>query len=123
MTLRRRLFCGSLLAAGLVWPAAVRADGGWFGCCKHWLHIDNCATIPPGALPAPLGTYVNAFINTQETNAEADDFVIYKNMWYRGGTALGPLGRYQLDLIARRLPTTPFPVVIATSKNDELDEA
>jgi hypothetical protein len=85
--------------------------------------VDNCATIPRGALPAPPGTYVNRFIDVQDTLAETDDFVIYKHMWLRNGTTLGPLGRYQLDMIAKRLPTVPFPVVVATSKNDELDEA
>lgn len=124
MTLKRLLLCGWLVGAGLAWNGAALADGkGCGGWCGHWLCVDNCATIPPGALPAPLGTYVNAFIKVQESNAEADDFVIYKNMWYRGGKELGPFGKYQLDLIAKRLPTTPFPVVIATSKNDELDEA
>src|SRR5260370_3298413 len=84
---------------------------------------DNCANIPKGAQPAPNGTYVNKFIEVQSNLAEADDFVFYKHMWFMGGTTLGPLGRYQLDLMARRLPNEPFPVVIETSKNDAVDEA
>lgn len=124
MTHKVRLIQTGLLGVALAWPASAGAGDKWWGCgCKSWFHIDNCATIPPGAQPAPVGTYVNQFIKVQDTNAEADDFVLYKHMWYMGGTTLGPLGRYQLDLISKRLGSTPFPVVIATSKNDELDEA
>jgi hypothetical protein len=114
------------------WPAAVLGLGAfaWNGpasagdwqAFKHNVHIDNCATIPRGAQPAPAGTYINKYIQVQETKAELDDFVFYKHMWYRGGTELGPLGRYQLDLMSARLAETPFPVVIETSKNEKLDE-
>ena len=82
------------------------------------VHLGN-----PYAGGAATGTYINKIIQIQDSKAEMDDFVIYKHMWYMGGTQLGPLGRYQLDLIAKRLPTVPFPVVVATSKNDGLDEA
>src|SRR5262249_40280429 len=59
----------------------------------------------------------------QAGKAESDDFVLYNHMWCKGGTDLGPLGRYQLELMAKRLPTVPFPVVIATSKDAALDQA
>jgi hypothetical protein len=114
---RRKLLAGCLLGASLAWPA-----GGWAGDRLYQWSVDNCATIPKGAQPAPLGTYVNRWIDLQQTKAESDDFVLYKHMWYHGGTTLGPLGMYQLDLISRRLPGVPFPVVIETSKNDKLDE-
>jgi hypothetical protein len=108
-----RSLAGWLLAAGLACPSALMAGGR----C-----IDNCATIPKGAQPAPPGTYINQFIAVQAGKAETDDFVLYKHMWYRAGIELGPLGRFQLGLIARRLPSVPFPVVIETSGNAELDE-
>lgn len=118
MSRKTRWLRGCLLGLGLALPSAAWAgDRDW-----SWFRVNNCATIPPGAQPAPPGTYVNRFIAVQAAIAETDDFVIYKHMWYRGGTELGPLGRYQLDLITRRLPTVPFPVVIETSKNDSLDE-
>jgi hypothetical protein len=97
---------------------------GFFG--KGWnspLCIDNCAQIPRRAQPAPSGTYVNRWTFLQEQKAELDDFVFYQNMWYRGGTELGPMGRYYLDMVSNRLPRTPFPVVIETSRDDKLDEA
>jgi hypothetical protein len=122
MTRKSRFIHGALVGAALAsWGQAQAGDGcGW--CKQHWLRVDNCATIPKGAQPAPVGTYVHMFMKIQETNAEADDFVIYKHMWYKGGTELGPMGRYQLEQICRRLPTVPFPVVVATSQNDHLDE-
>lgn len=124
MTPTLRCVHGVVLGAALAVPqVSLAGEGfrGWSG--GHWLRMDNCATIPKGAQPAPPGTYVNLFIKVQETNAETDDFVIHKHMWYKGGTELGPMGRYQLDQIVRRLPEVPFPVVIATSANDALDEA
>src|SRR5262245_41595317 len=118
MTLKWTLIGGCLLGASLALPAPAQAgDGG-----GAWWRVNNCASIPKGAQPAPLGTYVNKFIEIQSGIAEADDFVLYKHMWYRAGTELGPLGRYQLDLISRRLANVPFPVVIETSKNDNLDQ-
>src|SRR5262245_4852589 len=119
MTLKWTQLPGCLLAVGLtLLPTAARAGEK----NNRWYCTDNCAVIPKGAQPAPLGTYVNKFIEIQTGIAEADDFVLYKHMWYRAGTELGPLGRYQLDLITRRLPNVPFPVVIETSKNDNLDQ-
>jgi hypothetical protein len=129
---------GCLLAATLAVTGTVRAQGcgpggcgygpgGYGGYGSHatpcpWL-IDNCAQIPRIAQPAPAGTYVNRWFFLQDQKAELDDFVIYQNMWHRGGTELGPMGRYYLDLIANRLPRTPFPIVIETSLDDRLDEA
>jgi hypothetical protein len=145
MTPRRKWLAGWLLATGpWLLASGLAGAGDWFprwhatqsdgddgGCssCKgahgqHCpnLHIDNCASIPGAAQPAPPGFYINNYIRVQETKAELDDFVIYKHMWYRGGTELGPLGRYQLDMITARIASAPFPVVIETSKNDRLDE-
>ncbi|HKI37701.1 MAG TPA: hypothetical protein VKA46_37965 [Gemmataceae bacterium] len=129
---------GGLLAATFAATGAVHAQGCGFSCgvggpdmgpgCGSqgrpcpWI-IDNCAQIPRRAQPAPAGTYVNRWLFLQEQKAELDDFVFYQNMWFRGGTELGPMGRYYLDLIANRLPHTPFPVVIETSRDDRLDEA
>jgi hypothetical protein len=87
------------------------------------LAVDNCSSIPPGAIPAPVGTYLHKFIDLQAAKAEADDFVIYNYEWYLGGRDLGPFGRYHLNEIARRLPSVPFPVVVEPSLDVELNEA
>src|SRR6266849_1544325 len=118
MTLKRILVPGCLLGASLA--LAATAQGGDKN--DRWYCVNNCANIPTGAQPAPPGTYINKFIEIQAGIAEADDFVLYKHMWFKAGTELGPLGRYQLDLISRRLARVPFPVVVETSMNDGLDQ-
>ncbi len=128
---------GGLLAATLAVTGTARAQGcptcglggpdggagfGWgygnHGPCP-W-YIDNCAQIPRRAQPAPSGTYTNRWAFLQDQKAELDDFVIYQNMWFRGGTELGPMGRYYLDLIAnrieRRSPLWPSPILWALPK-------
>lgn len=77
-----------------------------------WPHIDNCATITKGAIPQPYGWFVHRWQDAQAAKAEADDFVIYKHEWYKGGTQLGPYGQYHLQQIIKRLPTVPFPVLL-----------
>jgi hypothetical protein len=59
----------------------------------------------------------------QIDKAEADDFVIYKHEWYMGGKELGPYGRYHIQLIARRIPSVPFPVMIQVTEDASLNEA
>lgn len=90
---------------------------------SNWVHIDNAADIPRGALPAPSGTYVNQIVNVQAMKAEADDFVVYKHEWYMGGTELGPYGRYHINLMVQRLATVPFPVMLQADADSAVNEA
>jgi hypothetical protein len=124
LSLRHWLLTGCA-AAGMCCISQVHAgDFLNHGCVCGQLsgNHDPCANIPPGTQPAPPGTYLNKIFKTQYALAEMDDFVFYRHMWLNNGTELGPLGRYMLDLITRRLPTVPFPVVIETSRdNDRLD--
>jgi hypothetical protein len=79
------------------------------GTC--WPHIDNCANITKGAIPQPYGWFVHQWQNAHAAKAEADDFVIYKHEWFKGGTQLGPYGCYHLQQICKRLPSVPFPIL------------
>ncbi len=90
---------------------------------SSWVNIDNAADIPKGAIPAPNGAYVNRFVELQAAKAEADDFVIYRHEWYMGGNELGPYGQYHLNLIIKRLPTVPFPVLIQAQFDPAANEA
>jgi hypothetical protein len=128
-----------LMAATLAASGTARAQGcptcgvggpdGGHGFGSGWGHgpcpwyVDNCAQIPRRAQPASPGTYTNRWAFLQAQKAELDDFVIYQNQWFRGGTELGPMGRYYLDLIANRMGRHPMPIVIETSRDDRLDEA
>jgi len=105
-----------LLGVGVLLPSLL------VGCNAFVRDVDNGSTIPPGAIPAPVGTYVNKFIDLQAAKAEADDFVIYNFEWYLGGRDLGPYGRYHLNEMARRLPSVPFPIVIEPTVDEDLNE-
>jgi hypothetical protein len=112
----RKILRTCLLGGGLLLPALVAG-------CTGGLHVDNCSSIPPGAIPAPIGTYNCKLQDTQAAKAEADDFVIYKYEWYLGGTELGPFGRYHIQEIINRLPYVPFPVIVKPHIDAELTEA
>jgi len=87
----------------------------------------------PGAdRPFPLGQVTDSFWETQQTNAEAADFLFYDHEFRmdtrsRQDTAeLTPGGKKHLAQIALRLEHVPFPVVIEQSPNNgrpELDQA
>ena len=99
---------GALAGAGAA--AAGCGCGGWW---DHWRELCQ-----PTTCPAVTGTYTRQLFDQQAAKAEADDFVIYKNEWYLGGTALGPFGSYHITEIVRRLAEVPFPVVIQPQIGD-----
>jgi len=76
--------------------------------------------------PFPLGQVTDSFWETQQTNAEAADFVFYDHE-FKGSTAqLAPGGKKHLEQVALRLEHVPFPVVIEQSPHNarpELDQA
>ncbi len=122
--MKRISLAACVVGAALAWGGEARAQKCNSCLCGNGLfRIDNCASIPRRAQPAPIGTYVNAWRHLHDMKAEMDDFVFYRNMWVRGGTELGALGRYQLDHMTSRLAKVPFPVVIETCQDDRLDEA
>src|SRR6187401_721813 len=101
-----------------------------FAGCHH--RGDNCdgaggrgSYRGPGAdRPFPLGQVSDAHWETQQTNAEAADFVFYDHEFRmdtrtRTDTAeLTPGGKKHLQQIALRLEHTPFPVVIEESPHN-----
>jgi hypothetical protein len=87
---------------------------------------------PAADRPFPLGQVSDAHWETQQTNAEAADFIFYDHEFRydtkaRVDTAeLTPAGKKHLMQVALRLEHVPFPVVIEQSPNNsrpELDEA
>jgi hypothetical protein len=73
----------------------------------------------PGAdRPFPVGQVSDSFWETQQTNAEAADFIFYDHE-FKGSTAdLAPGGKKHLAQIALRLEHVPFPVVIEESPHN-----
>jgi len=109
--------------------------------CHH--HADDCDPYgrggrrgyrgSPGAdRPFPLGQVTDSFWETQQTNAEAADFIFYDHEFrydtrtHVDTAELAPGGKKKLMQVALRLEHVPFPVVIEESQHGrrpELDEA
>jgi hypothetical protein len=109
---------------------------GLLAGCHHWSRrCDECgpggghgrhANLPPVDPPFPVGQVTDAFWETQQTNAEAADFIFYDHE-FRGNTAeLAPGAKKHLEQVALRLEHVPFPVVVEQSPHDkqpEVDQA
>ena len=68
--------------------------------------------------PFPIGQVSDSFWETQQTNAEAADFIFYDHE-FRGDTAeLGPGAKRHLESVALRLEHSPFPIVIEQSPHN-----
>ncbi len=81
---------------------------------------------PPHDRPFPLGQQTDAFWETQQTNAEAADFIFYDHEFTGETAILAPGAKRHLEEVALRLPHVPFPVVIEQSMfnaKQDLDQA
>lgn len=81
--------------------------------------------------PFPLGQVTDAHWQTQQTNAEAADFIFfdhefkYDTLRHVDTAELGPAAKKHLQMVALRLEHVPFPVVIEESQHNarpELDQ-
>ena len=81
----------------------------------------GCQQHPPSTnfdRPFPLGAVTDVFWETQQTNAEAADFIFFDHE-FKGKTAeLAPGAKRHLESVALRLPHVPFPVVIEQSAHN-----
>jgi len=97
--------------------------GSLTGCC---IPLPCCGPCRSMAIPdtVPLGSISRAHWHTQETNGEANDFVIHRNEFVDNTSALTPYGRDHIAEIAARMSSAPFPVLVQRSWNNsdpELD--
>jgi hypothetical protein len=79
----------------------------------------------PGAdRPFPIGQVSDSFWETQQTNAEAADFIFYDHEFrfdtkkHVDTAELAPGGKKHLEQVALRLEHVPFPVVIEESPHN-----
>jgi len=92
--------------------------GGLGGCGtignRPWWCIDNCATIPCGAITPPPGTLLYQINGGQHELAQAERLYVYRHEWYLDKTDPGPDGRRHLAAISRLLNCVPanWPVVV-----------
>jgi hypothetical protein len=112
-----------LITLTLAALAGCHHHGG--GDCDPYGHGRRGYRGSPGAdRPFPLGQVTDSFWETQQTNAEAADFVFYDHEFRmdtrtRTDTAeLTPGGKKHLQQVALRLEHVPFPVVIEESPHD-----
>jgi len=101
------------------------------GCC--WDHHGHKSYGgppygPPHDRPFPLGQVTDSHWETQQSNAEAADFIFYDHEFRRMTTGptnvreetaqLSPLAKKKLEQVALRLEHAPFPVVIESFPRD-----
>jgi hypothetical protein len=67
--------------------------------------------------PFPLGAVSDSFWETQQTNAEAADFIFFDHDFISDTPVLTPAAEEKLMQMALRLEHVPFPVVIEQSEN------
>lgn len=91
-------------------------------CCRDGLWGDPCADIPPGAIPAPAGTYNCDWQHDQASRADRDFFVFYQYEWQGDSEKLSPFGDRHLARLVGRVPKTPLPIIVEPSSNTKLDE-
>lgn len=70
---------------------------------------------PPRDRPFPLGQVSDSFWETQQTNAEAADFIFYDHEFDGQTPNLTPGAKKKLMQVALRLEHVPFPVVVEES--------
>jgi hypothetical protein len=81
---------------------------------------------PPYDRPFPVGQVTDSIWETQQTNAEAADFVFYDHEFRDDTAELTPGAKRHLESVAMRLEHVPFPVVIERSMHNakpEVDRA
>jgi hypothetical protein len=88
-----------------------------FGTTTGCQHIRNKrAVYNPPPPPAPLGSVIDQINQTQETNAEASDFVVHQHEFTLGTRQLNMAGKDHVKELAQRiLAGQPFPVIIERS--------
>jgi hypothetical protein len=108
------------LAGGLLSAACCLLLFSGCQCCDGWFggrsHVPRQQRTGPGYdRPFPLGQVTDAHWDTQETNAEAADFILYDHEFVGDTAKLTPKGEEHLVQIALRLDHVPFPVVVEQS--------
>lgn len=102
-------------------PAALCLLFSGCECCSGWFggrgarvpHEQRLG--PPYDRPFPLGQVTDAHWETQQTNAEAADFILYDHEFVGDTAKLTPKGQKHLLQIAIRMEHVPFPIVIEQS--------
>ena len=124
-----RCFSLALIATGfLLLTSAAGCKSGCGDQCEGGaggLFNRRAENSPPVDHPFPLGQVTDSFWETQQTNAEASDFIFYDHEFVGETEDLTPGAIKHLMQVALRLEHVPFPIVIEESpynEKPELDE-
>ena len=94
--------------------------------CHHFpgAHsIDRCATIPKGAIPAPVGSHVDAWQRAQIVSASADLGVFYRNEFQEDSPELTESGTVHVWKMAQNNLANAVPVIVEFSGDEQQDAA
>ena len=98
---------------------------------SHWLMPLTTAVCIAGChhctdmgdiTPHPLGTLSDSVWRSQESNAEASDFVIHEHEWIANSESLNDQGINHLMRITARIAGVPYPIVIEPSSQSVRQE-
>lgn len=118
----RRLAWGALTASACVATLGCHHNA----CGPGGLAGRRTAFSPAHDRPFPHGQVSDSFWETQQTNAEAADFILHDHEFVQNSALLTPGAKRHLESVALRLEHAPFPVVIERSEfgaRPEMDEA
>lgn len=82
------------------------------------LALTGCKSNAAFDRPFPLGQVSDSHWETQQTNAEAADFVFYDHDFERDTANLSPGAKDKLMQVALRIEHVPFPIVIERSEHN-----
>jgi len=117
MTIRLAILL--VLMASLASPGCVlNKCGGGLGGAGQLGGRRGAGNGPGYDRPFPLGQVTDAFWETQQTNAEAADFIFYDHEFAGNTAELAPGGKDHLMQVALRLEHVPFPVVVERSPHN-----
>jgi len=88
------------------------------GCLLLGTGCSSQRRAPAADRPFPLGAVTDAIWETQQTNAEAADFIFYDHEFVGDTAQLTPAAKKHLMQVALRLEHVPFPVVVEESEHN-----
>ena len=85
--------------------------------------VDECASIPKGAIPPPAGRHVQLWQQAQTASAAADQGVFYQNEFLSKSAKLTSSGEEHVAKLIHRSLADSIPIVVEASQDPTLDEA
>ena len=83
--------------------------------------VQPCPAYPAGCMPPDIGAATSNFFGVMGYQAEADDFVFYDFEWIEGTAEPADDFAFHLNRVVPRLAVEPFPIVIETTGDSDLD--